>query len=209
VNVEQPPTFFNENEVRDRVERFLVGPYNMHHAADCGLLALAVEARFGGFLIDMNMRIRTLYLRQYPGKWHKLSPIWVHNRVCDVIYKHGTVAQYDWFLPRLAAGKSFGAWTYLRGDSHIHSSVRADTCEDGFRLWGNTVINAQFNQQTLVLIAALFEGQVREFIVNGATMSEYHVSKRGRVLVQLRDYIAPQRALLGTLERSEPPTNEK
>lgn len=201
----QPPEYLTWDDLQERVARFLAGPHTIDFAADYGLLALAVEARFGGFLIDMNARIHLLY-RRYG---QTLYPIWVHNRVCDVIYKHGTTAQYDLYLPQLAAGKRLGAWTYSRYDSHNHSTIRADRHSEGFSFRGDTVVNTRLNARTLVLIAALLEGQIREFIVNGDTLSEQHVSNRGRVLIQLRGYVAPRSSLLGLLEPSEIPTEEK
>lgn len=202
---ESPGHFFDEEDVRERVDRYLAGPHTLDHAAICGLLALAVPSEFGGAEKEENILIRNLYPRSKTRKtWELFNPVWTHLRTCQVIMKYGTLAERGKYLPQLAAGERYGVLTLLRGDSSSHSSIRADRYGDGYSLRGNTVAMYRFAPQSYVMFAALLNRQIREFIVDGATLPEGKLSKRGRVLLELRDFIVPTPALLG---EPKPPYN--
>lgn len=205
MNRQWEANFFSEGDLRERMVVFTASNGSLDIAADLGLLALSVPTRFGGLFVDRDTRglVNRLLTNEL------LYIISSHQLVCDEIYMHGTYAQYDVHLPRLAAGKRIGIRASLVMDPSLQSSLCAEKCEDGFLFTGNTVARGSVNDCSLVSMTAMLERRVRSFIVEGSLLPKGHKVKRGWILYELRQHFIGQNTLLGGLLPSAPPSNEK
>jgi alkylation response protein AidB-like acyl-CoA dehydrogenase len=79
----------------------------MAHAADCGLLAIAVSPVFGGLWLQSNMWDEVYRVISYRNREFRMK-ITKHHAVCTLVRHYGNYSQYDLFLPQLAAGKRIG-----------------------------------------------------------------------------------------------------
>src|SRR5581483_4490383 len=113
-----PEGLLSEYELRDRVDVFTTGALTIDHAADCGLFALPIPPGFGGFGMPNKALWSVVHVLSAPvmrSTWQYVRDrLWVahvlrlHWHVCAGIVEYGTYAQYDFFLPQLAAGKRIG-----------------------------------------------------------------------------------------------------
>jgi hypothetical protein len=183
-----------DDDLWQRCERFLAGDRTLEHAADCGLLAFAVPEVFGGFGIPTEIRERLLLMLAARPLVVNLREHWA---VCDAIIQHGTYAQYDLFLPQLAAGKRIGVLAHPVDAMSGGSISYATKNDDGFQLWAKILIRTLSEAASLVYFRCSLDGAMRSFIADRTLLPRGRMGKAGMARVRLRECLVPLSALLG------------
>ncbi len=210
MNTQQERSFLSKIELRERLIAFAHSDGSLDSAADLGLLALYIPPRFGGLFVRVERLNQILQSLYWLRTGEKLRIPQLHGRVCSQILSYGTFAQYDLYLPRLAAGKRIGILAYLNYMStSVNPSLNAIECDDGFSLTGNTVARGSVDNRSFVSLTAMLEGQARSFIVEGAALPQGRKVKRGWTLYELRRHFIAQHTLLGGLMPVVQPSTEK
>ncbi len=154
MHIENESDYLSDADLQGRVNALRGGPITLERAADCGLLALAVPVRYGGLPISHERRA-AFHDRLYrlPDLFPVRAQLLAHLAVCRYVLDFGTPAQYDSFLPQLAAGKRVGLLTKTPVSAE---RVNAET----YRLSGRTTPLTNLPAAALVLVRATVRGEI-------------------------------------------------
>jgi alkylation response protein AidB-like acyl-CoA dehydrogenase len=211
-------SFLSEDELRERAEAFRSGPATIEHAADCGFFGLTVPPIFGGF--GMPTEQQWLILNHLATSGPKIISqlsqeeidrllismrLRIHWGVCSEVVQHGTYAQYDFFLPQLAAAKRIGMLTKYMGPQSL--PVTAERTDNGFALHGDVLTMSVVTDETMIKIPAWLDGLRRTFLVSVSEMPAGAPAQH-QMFYSLHDWSVPPSTLLGGEDQS-PPDTEK
>ena len=201
------PDYLTSTEIQGRVEAFYTGPYTMQHAADCGLLALAVPTRFGGLYVNRLMQMSLFGNKmQHDSPRDFLRQVWdirSHFDVCYEILIKGSPTQHDFYLPQLAAGKWIGVDVpqlsrMLRVRKEGNMVVLSGS---GVRLWERPY-------SCLIVIRAKWEREQHLFVIPSSAISGYRRSSHGRHYWWIDRYTVRSEAMLSNLATIAPNTEK-
>lgn len=152
------PSYLRDEEVQSRIDSFEQGPHTHEAASDWGLTAFAVPLSFGGLFVARRDTTNFGHARLAPLTIYR--EIMLHHSVCYLIDLLGTYAQYDMFLPQMAAGKCIATMANATA-----TAVTGYRYLDTYILSGTIATLTPWDERMLICFSCVIDDRIRWFVV--------------------------------------------